>query len=250
MTLGARLQAALIRLRGNKIFEWGTISVILLSSVSVGAKTYAIAPALTLALAALDAAVSVYFVLEIAVRMGAEERLRDFFRSGWNNFDALIVAASLIPLDDSEYVLLARLLRLFRVMRLIVFIPRLRALVAALLRAIPRIGYVALMMFVIFYIYAALGSLLFAPINNVLWGNIGIAMITLFRVATLEDWTDVMYETMEVYPLSWVFYLSFIFLNAFVFLNMMIGVIIQVMHEEQPAPPPPKPWRRRSLWLR
>jgi len=60
-------------------------------------------------------------------------------------------------------------------------------------------------------------------------------MLTLFRVATFEDWTDVMYATMEQYPLSWVFYITFIFLTAFVFLNMMIGAILEVMSEEQNA---------------
>jgi voltage-gated sodium channel len=60
-------------------------------------------------------------------------------------------------------------------------------------------------------------------------------MLTLFRVATFEDWTDVMYATMEHYPLSWIFYLTFIFLTAFVFLNMMIGAILEVMSEEQNA---------------
>jgi len=57
-------------------------------------------------------------------------------------------------------------------------------------------------------------------------------MLTLFRVATFEDWTDVMYETMAVYPTSWIFYLSFIFLTAFIFLNMMVGTILEVMSEE------------------
>lgn len=49
---------------------------------------------------------------------------------------------------------------------------------------------------------------------------------------TFEDWTDVMYETMEVYPLSWFFYLSFIFFTAFAFLNMVIGIVVNVMEEE------------------
>ena len=60
-------------------------------------------------------------------------------------------------------------------------------------------------------------------------------MLTLFRVATFEDWTDVMYATMEHYPLSWLYYLTFIFLTAFIFLNMMIGAILEVMSEEQNA---------------
>jgi voltage-gated sodium channel len=49
---------------------------------------------------------------------------------------------------------------------------------------------------------------------------------------TFEDWTDVMYETMDVYPLSWTFYLSFIFFTAFAFLNMVIGIVVNVMHAE------------------
>ena len=93
-------------------------------------------------------------------------------------------------------------------------------------------GYIALLMFVIFYIYAAMGSMLFADINPVLWGDVSISMLTLFRIATFEDWTDVMYETMAVYKLSWIFYLTFIFLTAFVFLNMMVGAILEVMSEE------------------
>ena len=87
-------------------------------------------------------------------------------------------------------------------------------------------------MFIIFYIYAAVGSTFFAEINEELWGDIAISMLTLFRVMTFEDWTDVMYETMAVYPLSWVFYLSFIFFTAFAFLNMVIGIVVNVMNAE------------------
>jgi voltage-gated sodium channel len=57
-------------------------------------------------------------------------------------------------------------------------------------------------------------------------------MLTLFRVATFEDWTDVMYETMAVHPFSWIYYLSFIFLTAFIFLNMMVGTVLEVMSQE------------------
>tara|TARA_R110000772_G_scaffold138617_1_gene247620 strand:+ start:120 stop:545 length:426 start_codon:yes stop_codon:yes gene_type:complete len=108
-------------------------------------------------------------------------------------------------------------------------------LINSLLKAIPRMGYIALLMFIIFYIYAAMGSMLFANVDEFLWGDLSIAMLTLFRVATFEDWTDIMYQTMEFYPLSWIYYLTFIFLTAFVFLNMMIGAILEVMSEEQNA---------------
>ena len=154
-----------------------------------------------------------------------------FFKNGWNIFDTLIVIGSLIPTGGSG-VLLARLLRVFRVLRLVSMVPELRLLINALIKAIPRMGYIALLMFVIFYIYAAIGSMFFHNINDVLWGDVSISMLTLFRVATFEDWTDVMYETMAVHPLSWIYYLSFIFLTAFIFLNMMVGTILEVMGKE------------------
>lgn len=225
-------QVKLMAIRDNKAFEWFVISVIVLSSVVIGAKTYDIPTNALSVLAFLDVAVTLFFLLEILVRMAAERRFWDFFKKGWNIFDFTIVVVSLIPINDSEYALLARMLRLFRVLRLISFIPEMRVLVSALLIAIPRIGYVALLMFVIFYLYAVVGSFIFAPINEFLWGDLGAALLTLFRVATFEDWTDVMYETMEVYPYSWLYYLTFIFMSTFIFLNMMIGIVVSVLDEE------------------
>tara|TARA_B110001469_G_scaffold112652_1_gene115569 strand:- start:5073 stop:5438 length:366 start_codon:yes stop_codon:yes gene_type:complete len=92
-----------------------------------------------------------------------------------------------------------------------------------------------MLMFIIFYIYAAVGTTFFSTINPVLWGDISISMLTLFRVMTFEDWTDVMYEVMEVYGYAWVFFLSFIFLTTFAFLNMVIGIVVNVMENENAA---------------
>jgi voltage-gated sodium channel len=96
----------------------------------------------------------------------------------------------------------------------------------------PQLGYVILLMFIIFYIYAAIGATMFESINPVLWGDISRSLLTLFRVMTFEDWTDVMYETMAVYPISWLYYLSFIFLSAFAFLNMVIGIVVGTLDQE------------------
>ncbi len=221
-----------VAIRSNKIFEMVVITIIILSAMMIGASTYDIAPHWMNVLKGFDVAVTAFFLIELLIRMAAEPRLRDFFKKGWNIFDFIIVTASLIPIDESELVLLARLLRIFRMLRLVSMVPEMRILMDALVKAIPRIGYVVLLMFIIFYIYGAIGSFLFEKINPVLWGDISISMLTLFRVATFEDWTDVMYETMEVFPYSWAYYLSFIFLTAFVFLNMMIGVVLDVMQEE------------------
>jgi voltage-gated sodium channel len=220
------------QLRSNKLFETFVILVIVISALMIGAKTYPIAAGTAKVLRILDVGITLFFLTEIIIRMAAEKNLKTFFSKGWNIFDFLIVTASLIPVDDSEAALLGRLLRVFRVLRLVSIIPELRILMNAFVTAIPRMGYVSLLMFIIFYIYAAMGSMFFSEINKELWGNITIAMLTLFRIATFEDWTDVMYETMEIHPLSWSFYLSFIFIVAFVFLNMMIGIVLETLQRE------------------
>lgn len=228
----AAVQEKFVRLRENKIFETVVIAVIILSALVIGAKTYDIDPKVLSVFKIMDLMITIFFLVEIIIRMIAERTLKNFFTKGWNVFDFIIVVASLVPVDDSEAALLGRLLRIFRVLRLVSIIPELRVLLTAFLEAIPRMGYVSLLMFIIFYIYAAVGSMFFHKINPGLWEDITISMLTLFRVATFEDWTDVMYETMEVFPLSWFFYLSFIFIVAFIFLNMMIGIVVDTLHRE------------------
>lgn len=230
-----KIQSGFVTLRSNKLFETAVIIIIVLSALIIGAKTYEFSPLALSVFHVLDWTVTIFFLIEIVIRIIAEGRLKTFFSKGWNVFDFVIVTASLMPIEESEMALLGRLLRIFRVLRLVSIIPELRVLLNAFLRAVPRMGYVSLLMFIIFYIYAAMGSIFFERINPDLWENISISMLTLFRVATFEDWTDVMYETMAVYPLSWIYYLTFIFVVAFIFLNMMIGIVVETLQQEHEA---------------
>ncbi|MBH0055937.1 ion transporter [Pseudoalteromonas sp. SWXJZ94C] len=227
----SQLQRLFQRIDKSKIFQSFVIAVIIVSALTVGAHTYSLHPTVELALNWMDIGITAFFLIELAIRFVASKGIKDFFSKGWNIFDTIIVLGSLYPAAGST-MLIARLLRIFRVLRLVSMIPELRLLVNSLFKAIPKMGYIALLMFVIFYIYAAMGSMMFAEINPVLWQDVSISMLTLFRIATFEDWTDIMYETMAVYDLSWIYYLTFIFLTAFVFLNMMVGAILEVMSEE------------------
>ena len=228
----SELQNKFERIRANKWFEAFVISVIVISALLVGAKTYELPSGMASVTLFLDWFISAFFLTELTIRFLAEKQKRFFFKSFWNWFDTLIVVISLIPADDTELALIARLVRVFRVLRMISIIPELRILLVSLVKALPQLAYVMLLMFIIFYIYAAVGSTLFENINPVLWGDITISMLTLFRIMTFEDWTDVMYETQEVYSLSWIFYLTFIFFTAFAFLNMVIGIVVNVMEME------------------
>jgi voltage-gated sodium channel len=187
----SRLQTRLFTLRSNKIFELFVVSIILLSALVIGAKTYSMPPGLISVIGFLDIGITVFFLIEISIRFTGDPNKSRFFFNGWNLFDTIIVVVSLIPIEDSELALVGRLIRIFRVLRMISVVPELRILLNSLIKALPQLGYILMLMFIIFYIYAAVGTTFFSSINSVLWGDISISMLTLFRVMTFEDWTDV-----------------------------------------------------------
>ena len=226
-------------IKANRFFELFAVGVIIFSALLIGAHTYSDGnepDQIPTLLKVLDLGVTLFFLVEILIRFFAEKDKKVFFKNAWNVFDSIIVVVSLIPIDNAEMAVLGRLIRIFRVLRMISLIPELRLILNSLFKALPQLGYVMLLLFIIFYIYAAIGSTLFESINPTLWGNISIAMLTLFRVMTFEDWTDVMYETMDHEsgsPYSWIYYLSFIFFTTFAFLNMIIGIVVNVMEDER-----------------
>jgi len=231
MKEAVKLKEKLFLITKDKRFEFTMMIVIIFSALVIGIHTFKIDPLLESILFYVDNLITIIFVVEIAVRIAAEKKPSDFFKDGWNIFDFVIVSVSLIPID-SNYANVARLVRIFRMLRLITLLPELKVIIGALFKSAKSIGYVMILMFIIFYVFAVVGTILFESVPSGLWRDVGIALLTLFRVMTFEDWTDVMYETMEIHPWSWIYYLLFIFLTTFTFLNMIIGIILDTLNEE------------------
>ncbi|WP_260115554.1 ion transporter [Vibrio sp. SS-MA-C1-2] len=163
------LHVSLTAINNNRYFQAFSVIVIILAAVSIGANTFELPNGLNLAIYWLDQFILFFFLIEIIIKFFSYQNKIDFFKSGWNWFDTIIVIGSLIP-TGGQGILIARLLRVFRVLRLVSAIPQLKLLINALFKAIPKMGYIAVLMFIIFYIYAVIGSLFFSDINPVLWG--------------------------------------------------------------------------------
>ena len=186
-------------------------------------------PSLIALLQAADIFITLFFVVEICVRFIAEPRKIDFLKSGWNIFDTIIVLVSIIPVGPNSSVLLFRLLRIFRVLRLISAVPELKRLIEALLLSVSRVFYVTLLLFIILYIYASFGSILFSETDPVRWGDLGIAMITLVQVLTLSSWEQVMLPLQQLYWWAWIYFFSFIALGSITILNLIVAVLVDVV---------------------
>jgi voltage-gated sodium channel len=225
--------------------------VILAAGVIVGLETY---PGLMAVhgdlLHLLDHIVLYIFVAEILMKMLAKgSKPWEFFYDGWNVFDFIIVAVCFLPIGGA-YIAVLRLARILRVFRLVSALPKLQVLVGALLKSIPSMSYVGILLFLLFYIYAVIGTFMFGLNDPIHFGSLQASMMTLFKTITLEGWIDFMniqyygsnlygYEafpdtvrTPSAYPIAApVYFISFILLGTMIMLNLFIGVIINGMEE-------------------
>lgn len=213
-------------------FERTVIALILVNGVIVGLET---SPAVMAGWAGLlhlgNWFIVTAFVLEASLKIySVAPRWSRYFGDGWNLFDFSVVVASLIPASGG-LATVARLARLLRVLRLVSALPQLRLIIATLMRSIPSMGHVIMLMGIIFYIYAVLGYNFFHNHDPTHWGSLPLSLLTLFRVVTLEDWTDVMYTAMEFHPAAWVYFVSFVILGTFIVVNLFIAVVLNNLEE-------------------
>jgi len=220
------------QIAGHKAFERFIVAVIIVNGVILGLETSVdIFAQYGNLLMFGNQLVLTIFILEAAIKITAvAPQWRRYFGDGWNLFDFTVVVLSLIPMTG-DLAMVARLLRLLRVLRLISAIPELRLIVTTLIRSIPSMGNVLMLMSIIFYIYAVAGYHLFHAHDPEHWRTLGISLLTLFRIVTLEDWTDVMYTAMEMHPLAWIYFVSFVIMGTFVIINLFIAVVLNNLEE-------------------
>ena len=187
------------KLKDNRIFQFSVVVIIILNAILIGATTYQLDPIFLNTIHLLDYAITVFFVVEILIRFIGEKEKKNFLKDGWNVFDTIIVAISLITIPNNSSFLVLRLLRIFRVLRLISVIPELKKIIEAILASIKRVFFVSLLLFIILYIYATMGSILFGKDDPERWADLGISLITLFQVLTLSSWENVMLPMQAIY---------------------------------------------------
>ena len=221
------------KLKDNRIFQFSVVVIIILNAILIGATTYQLDPIFLNTIHLLDYAITVFFVIEILIRFIGEKEKKNFLKDGWNVFDTIIVAISLIPIPNNSSFLVLRLLRIFRVLRLISVIPELKKIIEAILASIKRVFFVSLLLFIILYIYATMGSILFGGDDPERWADLGISLITLFQVLTLSSWENVMLPMQAIYWWAWIYFFSFISICSITILNLVIAILVDVVNHQK-----------------
>ena len=230
------------RLVESTAFNAFILISIVVAAVLIGVQTSRTLDESTRSLiAAIDWTIIIIFTLEALLKMLAHgRRFLRYFRDPWNVFDFLIVVVCYLP-AVGPFAAVARLARILRAFRLISILPRLQMLVGAVLRSLPSMVYVGILLSVLFYIYAIIGTYIWRDVSPEHFGSLGESMMTLFAVVTLEGWTDVLRSVEDADAtisglalgdgFAALYFISFILLGTMIMLNLFIGVIVRSMEE-------------------
>jgi voltage-gated sodium channel len=228
----ARIAAACGRVVDSSWFDPLMLSIIAVNAVTLGLETYdSIDAAIGRWLHLANGVILGLFVVELLLRMAAyADRPRDFFRSGWNVFDFVVIGASFVP-GVRENATLLRLVRLLRIVRAVRLLPDLRVLTVAVGRSIPGVASLAAITLLLVYVYGMIGWVIFHDHDPANFEDIGQSMVTMFVLLTLENLPVYIARGQELSDWTLLFYVSYVLLASFLIFNLFIGIVINSMEE-------------------
>jgi voltage-gated sodium channel len=203
--------------------------LIILNSVVLGLETSpAVMSKAGSLLGIIDTFCVVVFCVELILKIIS--RQREFFKSGWNVVDLLVVVISVAPL--SREISILRAIRLFRALRMITTFDKLKVLAEAILRTVPSVGWLIFLLIIIMYIFSVLTTNFYGAAFPETFGTIGHSMYTLFQFLTLDSWSSIVLRPMLVeFPHAYFVFIPYIIFTSLIILNVFVGVVVNVVGE-------------------
>lgn len=173
--------------------------LILLNSVTIFASGFEIAPDNRFILSLTDNLITGLFIAEIIVKF-QEFGIKNYFKSHWNKFDFILVALSFptliafignLEITSFSFLLVFRVMRVFKSFRFLKFIPGIEHLVKGIRRAL-KASIVVLIGFVIYiFIIGIFSFYLFKEISPEYFGNPLKSLYSIFKIFTVEGWYEI-----------------------------------------------------------
>ncbi|XP_051160359.1 muscle calcium channel subunit alpha-1 isoform X2 [Leptopilina boulardi] len=242
-------------------FEYTIFILIMINTVTLAMKFYNQPDFYTKALDVLNMIFTAVFALEFVFKLAAF-RFKNYFGDAWNVFDFIIVLGSFIDIVYSEVnpgssIISINFFRLFRVMRLVKLLSRgegIRTLLWTFIKSFQALPYVALLIVMLFFIYAVIGMQIFGRIaiddethinRNNNFQTFSQAVLILFRSATGEAWQEIMLDCSARVnivkcdkksedkdkdtcgsDMAFPYFISFYVLCSFLIINLFVAVIM------------------------
>lgn len=183
----------------------------------------------------------VIFAVEAALKLSGLG-FKYYFHETWNKFDVFIVIISLISLDSTLFSVNFTALRIIRVARLLRMVRAskgLRHLLKTLYLALGNIFNVGALLLLIFFVFACAGMDMYGTLpfgrninQNANFQTFYLAMATLLRTATGENWNYIMIDCYNSYGAFAIFYwIFYVILTHFVFINIFVAVVYEAFND-------------------
>ncbi|XP_075458519.1 voltage-dependent L-type calcium channel subunit alpha-1C isoform X9 [Ascaphus truei] len=245
-------------------FEYLMFVLILLNTICLAMQHYGQSCSFKEAMNILNMLFTGLFTVEMILKLIAFKP-KGYFSDPWNVFDFLIVIGSVVDVILSETNnaeensrISITFFRLFRVMRLVKLLSRgegIRTLLWTFIKSFQALPYVALLIVMLFFIYAVIGMQVFGKIalndlteinRNNNFQTFPQAVLLLFRCATGEAWQEIMLACLpnktcdpesETHhtpegenscgsSFAVFYFISFYMLCAFLIINLFVAVIM------------------------
>ncbi|CAE1323306.1 CACNA1D [Acanthosepion pharaonis] len=241
-------------------FEYAVFALIMINTITLAMKYDGENEGYSNVLDYLNMIFTGLFTVEFMLKLAAF-RFKNYFGDAWNVFDFIIVLGSFIDIIYTEVnpgspIISINFFRLFRVMRLIKLLSRgegIRTLLWTFIKSFQALPYVALLIVMLFFIYAVIGMQMFGRIaldedteihRNNNFQTFPQAVLVLFRSATGEAWQEVMLSCVESKDVAcdpraktnnaiscgtnfaYAYFISFYVLCSFLIINLFVAVIM------------------------
>nr|XP_042899987.1 voltage-dependent T-type calcium channel subunit alpha-1G isoform X2 [Parasteatoda tepidariorum] len=252
----------------SKYFDLAIAAVIGLNIVTMAMEFYMMPKKLEYALKVFNYFFTAVFIVEACMKIVALGLLK-YLKNKWNQLDIMIVGLSiagivlekmesdLIPINPT-IIRVFRVLRIARVLKLLKMAKGIRALLDTVMQALPQVGNLGLLFFLLFFIFAALGVELFGKLEctedlpceglgeHAHFKDFGMAFLTLFRVATGDNWNGIMKDTLRdncdnssecirnccISPvIAPLYFVIFVLMAQFVLVNVVVAVLMKHLEE-------------------
>lgn len=250
----------------SSYFEYLMFFLITLNTICLGMQHYNQSETMNQISDILNVVFTILFTVEMILKLIAF-KAKGYFGDPWNVFDFLIVIGSIIDVilsqidppstgNDENGRVSITFFRLFRVLRLVKLLSRgegIRNLLWTFIKSFQALPHVALLIVMLFFIYAVIGMQMFGKIalvdgthinRNNHFQTFPQAVLMLFRCATGEAWQEVMlaasygklcdpesdYAPGEEYTcgtgFAYFYFISFYMICAFLIINLFVAVIM------------------------
>ncbi|CAM4888615.1 unnamed protein product [Rotaria socialis] len=250
----------------SKYFDLTIAAVIGLNVITMSFEFYFMPPAFDMTLDYCNYVFTSVFTIELISKIIALGPFR-YFKDKWNRLDIVIVVLSIVGIAlekmnnghiwpiNPTLIRVMRVLRIARALKLVKMAKGIRSLLDTVIQALPQVGNLGLLFFLLFFIFAALGVELFSKLEcsderpcsgldkHAHFKDFGMAFLTLFRIATGDNWNGIMKDTLRqddsshggksnlMSAIAPIYFIIFVLLAQFVLANVVVAVLMKKLDE-------------------